>query len=178
MDSTLINKLIKKTQSYQKKEDIELIKKAIEFSKKAHSKQFRNSGDPFYLHPIEVANLLTEIKLDTASIACGLLHDTVEDTSISLEDIRKVFGSEISILVDGLTKINKFSLIVNNQKLGENYRKLLLATSQDLRVILIKLADRLHNMRTIDFIEDPDKILRISHETQEIYAPLILHHLN
>ena len=174
MDSTLINKLIKKTQSYQKKEDVELIKKAIEFSKKAHSKQFRNSGDPFYLHPIEVANLLTEIKLDTSSIACGLLHDTVEDTSVSLDDIKSIFGSEISTLVDGLTKINKFSLKVNNQKLGENYRKLLLATSQDLRVILIKLADRLHNMRTIDFLEDPDKILRIAHETQEIYAPLAL----
>ena len=103
MDSTIINDLIEKTQTYQTKEDVKLIKKAIEFSKEAHSKQFRNSGDPYYFHPIEVANLLTEIKLDTSSIACGLLHDTVEDTSVSLEDIKNNFGSEISILVDGLT---------------------------------------------------------------------------
>ena len=172
MNLTIANKLLDNIRSYQKKDEINLIKKAIVFSKEAHSKQFRNSGDPYYYHPIEVAKLLAEIKLDSSSIACGLLHDTVEDTKVTLHDIEARFGSEISNLVDGLTKINNFSLKVNNLKFGENYRKLLLATSQDLRVILIKLADRLHNMRTVDYLKDPEKILRIALETQEVYAPL------
>ena len=172
MSTVLVKELIDKVRVYQKQQDIDKILKAVEFSKKAHSKQFRKSGEPFYHHPIEVAKLLTEIKLDSSSIACGLLHDTVEDTSITIKDIKLYFGEEISNLVEGLTKINKLSLKQNNQRLGENYRKLLLATTQDLRVILIKLADRLHNMRTIDFLNDQDKILRISFETQEVYAPL------
>ena len=172
MTDNIVSDLLNKVKKYQKNDEILLIKKAIDFSKNAHSRQFRNSGEPYYYHPIEVANLLTEIKLDSSSIACGLLHDTVEDTDVSLVDIEKNFGSEISRLVDGLTKINNFSLKVNNLKLGENYRKLLLATSQDLRVILIKLADRLHNMRTVDFLKDPNKILKVALETQEIYAPL------
>ena len=172
MNALIINELIDKVRTYQKQQDINKILKAVEFSKNAHSKQYRKSGEPFYHHPIEVAKLLTEIKLDSSSIASGLLHDTVEDTSITIDDIKSNFGNEISTLVDGLTKINKLSLKQNNLKLGENYRKLLLATAQDLRVILIKLADRLHNMRTIDYLNDQDKILRIAFETQEIYAPL------
>ena len=172
MGSNLINELIKNTQIYQNKKEISLIKKAVQFSKKAHKEQFRKSGDPYYYHPIEVAKLLSEIKLDNSSILCGLLHDTVEDTSATIDEIKKYFSAEIASLVEGLTKINKLSLKQNNLKLGENYRKLLLATAQDLRVILIKLADRLHNMKTIDYLNDSDKILRISFETQEVYAPL------
>jgi len=172
MSEVIVKELINKIQTYQKKSDIDKVLKAIEFSKNAHSEQYRKSGEPFYHHPLEVAKLLTEIHLDSSSIACGLLHDTVEDTSITINDIKLNFGEEISSLVEGLTKINRLSLKKNNLKLGENYRKLLLATTQDLRVILIKLADRLHNMRTIDYLNDHEKILRISFETQEVYAPL------
>ena len=137
MNITIVEKLVEKAKSYQDEKDIGKILKALEFSKEAHSKQFRYSGEPFFHHPIEVAILLTDIKLDSSSIASGLLHDTVEDTSITLNDINQYFGNEISTLVDGLTKINKISLKQKNLKLGENYRKLLLATAQDLRVILI-----------------------------------------
>ena len=134
--------------------------------------QTRKSGEPYVNHPIEVAKILSEIKLDTSSIIAGLMHDIVEDTNISLSEIRKSFGDEVSVLVDGLTKINSFSLKVNKLKLGENYRKLLIASTQDLRVILIKLADRLHNMKTLSFLSDHHKKLRISIETLEVYAPL------
>ena len=172
MSSNLIDDLINNVKVYQDQKEIIYIHKAIEFSKKAHKEQFRKSGEPYYFHPIEVAKLLSEIKLDNSSIICGLLHDTVEDTSATIEDIKKNFSTEIASLVDGVTKINKFSLKISNLKFGENYRKLLLATTQDLRVILIKLADRLHNMRTLDYILDDSKKLKIALETQEIYAPL------
>ena len=172
MNADLVIDLINNVKVYQSSKEIDLINKAIEFARKAHKEQFRKSGEPYYLHPIEVAKILSEIKLDNSSIACGLLHDTIEDTSATLEDIKDSFGLEIAYLVDGLTKINKFSLKVNNLKLGENYRKLLLAATQDIRVILIKLADRLHNMRTLDYIDDESKKLKIALETQEIYAPL------
>ena len=169
MSVNLINDLINNAKIYQTNDEINLIYKSIEFAKNVHKEQFRKSGDPYYYHPIEVAKILTEIKLDNSSIACGLLHDTVEDTNATLKDIKNNFGEEIANLVDGLTKINQYSLKVNNLKLGENYRKLLLAASNDLRVILIKLADRLHNMRTIDYIKDNSKVIRIALETQEIY---------
>ena len=172
MNADLVIDLINNVKVYQSSKEIDLINKAIEFARKAHKEQFRKSGEPYYLHPIEVAKILTEIKLDNSSIACGLLHDTVEDTSATLDEIKDSFGLEIANLVEGLTKINKFSLQVNNLKLGENYRKLLLAATQDIRVILIKLADRLHNMRTLDYIADESKKLKIALETQEIYAPL------
>ena len=172
MNANLVIDLINNVKVYQSSKEIDLINKAIEFARKAHKEQFRKSGEPYYLHPIEVAKILTEIKLDNSSIACGLLHDTVEDTSATLDEIKDSFGLEIANLVEGLTKINKFSLQVNNLKLGENYRKLLLAATQDIRVILIKLADRLHNMRTLDYIDDASKKLKIALETQEIYAPL------
>tara|TARA_B100000029_G_scaffold474396_1_gene516658 strand:+ start:1948 stop:4074 length:2127 start_codon:yes stop_codon:yes gene_type:complete len=172
MNLNLINDLIDNAKKYQTNDEINLIYKSIEFAKSVHKEQFRNSGDPYYFHPIEVAKILTEIKLDNSSIACGLLHDTVEDTKTTLQDIEKNFGQEIADLVDGLTKINQYSLKINNLKLGENYRKLLLAATNDLRVILIKLADRLHNMRTIDYIKDENKVAKIALETQEIYAPL------
>lgn len=146
--------------------------KAYEFSKRAHDKQTRASGDPFFEHPIQVAKLLTEIKLDVPAIVTGLLHDTVEDTDVDISQIKKTFGDEITYLVDGLTKINQISMKKNLTASSENFRKLLLATSQDIRVILIKLADRLHNMRTLHYFNDINKKYKIAHETQEIYAPL------
>ncbi len=145
---------------------------ALKLSEVAHSNQLRKSGDPFITHPIEVAKILTSIKLDGDSIAAGLLHDTIEDTNLIIEEIEDKFGNQISNLVQGLTKISKYSLKVNNQKFGENYKKLILATTQDLRVILIKLADRLHNMRTINFINDVNKKTNVALETLEVYSPL------
>ena len=146
--------------------------KALKISEIAHSNQLRKSGDPFITHPIEVAKILTSIKLDGDSIVAGLLHDTLEDTKLGSDEIEKNFGKQISELVQGLTKISKYSLKANNQKFGENYKKLILATTKDLRVILIKLADRLHNMRTISHIRGDEKRKKISFETLEIYAPL------
>ena len=158
--------------TYLNESDKSIVSKAINFSHKAHENQIRQSGHPFVTHPIEVAIILTSIKLDGPSIAAGLLHDTVEDTEITNESIENVFGNQISELVQGLTKINKFSLKTNKLKLGENYRKLLLASTEDLRVILVKLADRLHNMRTIEFIKDDKKRINTSMETLEVFSPL------
>ena len=123
--------------TYLKASEKVIISKAIKFSEKAHKNQIRKSGDPYITHPIEVAKILTSIKLDGSSIAAGLLHDTIEDTSSTINQIESIFGIEISELVQGLTKISKFSLRANKQKLGENYRKLLLAATEDLRVILV-----------------------------------------
>ncbi|MDC1047748.1 bifunctional (p)ppGpp synthetase/guanosine-3',5'-bis(diphosphate) 3'-pyrophosphohydrolase [Alphaproteobacteria bacterium] len=158
--------------SYLNDEEKKIIINAVNFSKIAHKDQTRKSGDPYIVHPIEVAKILTTIKLDASAIAAGLLHDTIEDTTISINEITEIFGSQISELVQGLTKISKFALKMNKQKLGENYRKLILASSKDLRVILIKLADRLHNMRTINFIKEENKKIDISIETLEIFSPL------
>src|SRR6056300_184573 len=158
--------------SYLNDKEKKIIIKAINFSDIAHKNQTRHSGDPYITHPIEVAKILTSINLDASAIAAGLLHDTIEDTQISTNEITKNFGSQISELVQGLTKISKFDLKINKQKLGENYRKLILASSKDLRVIIIKLADRLHNMRTIKFIKNENKRIDISMETLEIFSPL------
>jgi guanosine-3',5'-bis(diphosphate) 3'-pyrophosphohydrolase len=158
--------------SYLNEDEKKIIIKAINFSKIAHKDQTRKSGDPYIIHPIEVAKILTTINLDASAITAGLLHDTIEDTTISTKEITEIFGMQISELVEGLTKISKFDLKINKQKLGENYRKLILASSKDLRVILIKLADRLHNMRTINFIKDESKRIDISIETLEIFSPL------
>ena len=163
---------LEKLTNYLKKSEKKIINSAINFSEQAHKDQIRKSGDPFITHPIEVAKILTSIKMDAFGIAAGLLHDTIEDTEISKSEITDIFGDQISELVQGLTKISKFSLMINKQKLGENYRKLILASSKDLRVILIKLADRLHNMRTINFIKDESKKINISMETLEIFVPL------
>ena len=158
--------------SYLKDDEKKIIIKAINFSQIAHKDQIRKSGDPYIIHPIEVAKILTSINLDASAIAAGLLHDTIEDTIISTKEITEAFGIQISELVQGLTKISKFALKINKQKFGENYRKLILASSKDIRVILIKLADRLHNMRTIKFIKDENKKIDISLETLEIFSPL------
>jgi len=172
MENPKIKELISLVKTYVSKKDIELILKALEFSLNAHDNQKRISGEPYINHPIEVSKILAHIKLDTSSIISGLLHDTIEDTEISIVEIKNLFGEEVANLVEGLTKINKYSLKVNKLKLGENYRKLLLASTKDLRVILIKLADRLHNMKTLGFLDNHHKRLRIALETSEIYAPL------
>ncbi len=158
--------------TYLKNDEKNLIINALNTSNKAHQNQLRKSGEPFIYHPIEVAKILTSIKLDADSIAAGLLHDTVEDTKLTIKDIENDFGFQIAELVEGLTKISKYSLKANKQKLGENYKKLLLAATMDLRVILIKLADRLHNMRTLQFIKNESKKINISLETLEVYSPL------
>ncbi len=167
-----IYKEIKLITSYLNNDEINKVIEALKLSEQAHSNQLRKSGDPFITHPLEVAKILTSIKLDSDSIVAGLLHDTLEDTNLNINEISKNFGNQIVELVEGLTKINKYSLKVNNQKFGENYKKLILATTKDLRVILIKLADRLHNMRTIKFIKDNNKKTSIALETLEVFAPL------
>ena len=167
-----IQKELESITSYLSKQEKYKVIDALRLSQEAHSNQLRKSGDPFITHPLEVAKILTSIKLDADSIVAGLLHDTLEDTNLNIEEINKKFGNEIVELVEGLTKINKYSLKVKNQKFGENYKKLILATTKDLRVILVKLADRLHNMRTIQFIKDENKKTKIALETLEVFSPL------
>ena len=164
--------LINKVKSYNKFLNPEKLNKAYDFAINAHKNQIRDSGDPYSNHPIAVAKILTELKLDSATIATGLLHDTIEDTHATYETIKKEFGQEVADLVDGVTKISVFeNQAISNSK-AENFRKLILATSKDIRVLLVKLADRLHNMRTIDAINNKERKERIAKETMEIYAPL------
>ena len=165
-------KLIEKVKSYNKFLNPETLNKAYDFAVKAHSDQKRDSGDPYVFHPIAVANILTELKLDSATIATGLLHDTIEDTIATYETVKKEFGEEVADLVNGVTKLSALENKVLSNTKAENFRKLILATSKDIRVLLVKLADRLHNMRTIDYINDIEKKKRISKDTMEIYAPL------
>ena len=164
--------LIKKVKSYNKFLNPEKLNKAYDFAVKAHKNQKRDSGDPYSNHPIAVANILTELKLDSATIATGLLHDTIEDTHATYETIKVEFGQEVADLVDGVTKISVFENQATTTSKAENFRKLILATSKDIRVLLVKIADRLHNMRTINAISKIEKKKRIAKETMEIYAPL------
>jgi len=173
--------LIQKVKSYNKFLNPEKLNKAYNFAINAHKNQKRDSGDPYSNHPIAVANILTELKLDSATIATGLLHDTIEDTYATYETIKDEFGQEVADLVDGVTKISVLENKATSNSKAENFRKLILATSKDIRVLLVKLADRLHNMRTIDAIDKIDKRERIAKETMEIYAPLAdrmgMHHI-
>ena len=164
--------LINKVKSYNKFLNPEKLNKAYNFAVKAHENQKRDSGDPYSIHPIAVANILTELKLDSATIATGLLHDTIEDTHATYETIKNEFGQEVADLVDGVTKISVFENQATSTSKAENFRKLILATSKDIRVLLVKIADRLHNMRTIEAISQIEKKERIAKETMEIYAPL------
>ncbi|MBC8451776.1 MAG: bifunctional (p)ppGpp synthetase/guanosine-3',5'-bis(diphosphate) 3'-pyrophosphohydrolase [Rhodospirillaceae bacterium] len=164
--------LVEKVRDYDPGADEDALNRAYVFSMKAHGSQQRASGDPYFSHPVEVAGILSEKKLDTASIVTGLLHDTVEDTVATLEDIERLFGDEVSRLVDGVTKLGQLELQSDQTKQAENFRKLLLAMSEDIRVLLVKLADRLHNMRTLSYISNPEKRVRIARETMDIYAPL------
>jgi GTP diphosphokinase / guanosine-3',5'-bis(diphosphate) 3'-diphosphatase len=164
--------LINKVKSYNKFLNPEKLNKAYNFAVKAHENQKRDSGDPYSNHPIAVASILTELKLDSATIATGLLHDTIEDTHATYETIKNEFGQEVADLVDGVTKISVFENQATTTSKAENFRKLIIATSKDIRVLLVKIADRLHNMRTIDAITKVEKKERIAKETMEIYAPL------
>ncbi len=164
--------LVERVRSYDPNADEDALNRAYVFAMKAHGAQTRASGDPYFSHPLEVAGLLTEMRLDSASIITALLHDTVEDTRTTLPEIERMFGGEIARLVDGVTKLSRIELQSDRTKQAENFRKLVLAMSEDIRVLLVKLADRLHNMRTLHFIKDPSKRRRIALETMEIYAPL------
>src|SRR5467141_3911471 len=158
--------------SYDPNADEDALNRAYVYSMKAHGAQVRDSGDPYFSHPIEVAGILAQMKLDTASIVTGLLHDTVEDTVATLDDIERVFGSETARLVDGVTKLSRIELQSDQTKQAENFRKLVLAMSEDIRVLLVKLADRLHNMQTLRFIKSDERRRRIARETMDIYVPL------
>lgn len=164
--------LVERVKSYDPNADEDAINRAYVFAMKMHGSQKRASGDPYFSHPIEVAGILTKYRLDCASIITALLHDTIEDTPATLEDIEKLFGTEIGRLVDGVTKLNRIELQSDHAKQAENLRKLVLAMSEDIRVLLVKLADRVHNMRTLHYISKPEKRRRIALETMEIYAPL------
>jgi GTP pyrophosphokinase len=165
------NDVLERLVTYNPHADTDLLKKAYVFSAKVHSGQLRLSGEPYLIHPLEVAGILTQLKLDVASVATGLLHDTVENTLTDLKEIRENFGDEIAQLVDGLTKISQIYLRSTEEGQAENFRKMILAMVKDIRVILIKLADRLHNMRTLNY-HSSEKQVEIAHETLDIYAPL------
>jgi len=165
--------LIETIESYNADSDLDLIKKAVAFGAKHHEGQTRKNGDPYFTHPMQVAIILAEMKLDDASIITAILHDTVEDTGATLQDIEKQFGKEVSSLVDGVTKLTQIESKTVEGKQAENFRKLVLAMSEDIRVLLVKLGDRLHNMQTLHhFSSRVDKQRRIARETMEIYAPL------
>ncbi|MFO1035695.1 MAG: bifunctional (p)ppGpp synthetase/guanosine-3',5'-bis(diphosphate) 3'-pyrophosphohydrolase [Geminicoccaceae bacterium] len=164
--------LVERVRAYDADADEDLLNGAYVFAMKAHGAQLRASGDPYFHHPVEVAGILTGLRLDSATIATALLHDTVEDTGATLAEIERLFGRTVARLVDGVTKLNKLELQSAHTAQAENFRKLLLAMSEDIRVLLVKLADRLHNMRTLNFIKSPEKRRRIAAETMEIYAPL------
>jgi GTP pyrophosphokinase len=166
-----LEELLEVIKKYSPAADLEFIRRAYEFSEKAHSGQIRRSGDPYIIHPLGVAAILAELHLDVPTIATGLLHDTVEDTGVTLEDIKKNFGPIVHRLVDGVTKISLMKFRNTHEKQGENIRKMIVAMGKDVRVVLVKLADRLHNMRTLNHMP-PEKQAAIATETLDIYAPL------
>ncbi|GGI71806.1 GTP pyrophosphokinase [Polymorphobacter multimanifer] len=164
--------LVERVKAYDPDADEDLLNRAYVFSMKAHGSQLRASGDPYFSHPIEVAGILTELKLDDETIATGILHDTIEDTVATQEQIDRLFGASVGRLVDGVTKLSRIEAQTDSERQAENLRKFLLAMSNDIRVLLVKLADRLHNMRTLHHIKNEAKRRRIARETMDIYAPL------
>jgi GTP diphosphokinase / guanosine-3',5'-bis(diphosphate) 3'-diphosphatase len=169
-----LNDILQQVVAYHPDPDLDILKKAYVYSAKVHQGQLRKSGEPYLVHPLEVAGILAQLKLDEASIVAGLLHDTIEDTLATAEELTELFGPEVAQLVDGVTKLSKFSAsaaLSQEEKQAENFRKMIIAMAQDIRVILVKLADRTHNMRTLDFVA-ADKQQRIAQETLDIYAPL------
>lgn len=163
--------IIDRVRSYQPAADAEMIKRAYDYSSKAHTGQKRKSGDPYFIHPASVAGIITELRLDTASVCAGLLHDVVEDTLATTKDIEREFGNEIASLVDGVTKLGKINFTSKEDRQAENFRKMVVAMARDIRVLLIKLCDRVDNMRTLEHMK-PEAQERIARETLEIYAPL------
>ncbi|WP_416464800.1 RelA/SpoT family protein [Sphingomonas sp. VDB2] len=164
--------LVERVKRYDPDADEAMINRAYVFSVQKHGSQKRASGDPYFSHPIEVAGILTDFNLDDQTIVTALLHDTIEDTLVTYEEIEGAFGKDVARMVDGVTKLSKIEAMSENERAAENLRKFLLAMSDDIRVLLVKLADRLHNMRTLHFIKNPDKRRRIARETMDIYAPL------
>jgi len=163
--------ILDRVQSYNPKADIELINRAYVLSAKAHAGHVRQSGEPYLNHPLEVAGVLSEMKMDVTTIVVGLLHDTVEDTDITREDLVHHFGEEVALLVDGLTKITKIEFETTEHAQAENLRRMIISMAKDIRVIMVKLADRLHNMRTLEHL-NPEKQTKVARETMDIYAPL------
>ncbi len=168
---TRFRDLLRKIRGYRPNDDLTLVKKAYDFSLRHHQGQTRASGEPYLVHPLEVATVLAEMRLDTTAIAAGLLHDAVEDTSVTVDDIRAEFGEQVAHIVEGVTKISKIDFASREEAQAESVRKMVLAMVDDIRVVLIKLADRLHNMRTLKHLP-PDRQMKIARETQEIYAPI------
>ncbi|SCW49818.1 GTP pyrophosphokinase [Sphingobium faniae] len=164
--------LVERVKSYDPDADEAMINRAYVFSVQKHGSQKRASGDPYFSHPIEVAGILTDFRLDDQTIVTALLHDTIEDTLVTYDEIEQAFGSDVARMVDGVTKLSKIEAMSENERAAENLRKFLLAMSDDIRVLLVKLADRLHNMRTLHFIKNETKRRRIAKETMDIYAPL------
>lgn len=167
-----INGLLTRLQKYIPEGELDLIRRAYDVASKAHEGQLRDNGDPYIVHPLAVANILAKFRMDATAIAVGLLHDTVEDTRVTRDVLKNEFGSDLVGLVDGVTKLTRLELQSDRTKQAENFRKLVLAMSRDIRVLIVKLADRLHNMRTLHYVERKDRRLRIARETMDIYAPL------
>ena len=168
---TRFRELMRKLRKNRPNDDLDLVKKAYEFSQKHHAGQSRASGEPYLVHPLEVGNVLADMKMDSVSIAAGLLHDSVEDTTVTTVEIRQEFGEQVAHIVEGVTKISKIDFSTREEAQAENLRKMMLAMVDDIRVVLIKLADRLHNMRTLEYL-DPERQQKIARETLEIYAPI------
>src|SRR5215475_1081511 len=168
---TKFRDLMKRMQESRPQDDLTIVKKAYDYSLKHHDGQTRASGEPYLVHPLEVAMVLAEMKMDPVAIAAGLLHDSVEDTSLTIHEIRKEFGEQVAHIVEGVTKISKIDFATREEAQAENLRKMMLAMVDDIRVIMIKLADRLHNMRTLEHLA-PERQQKIARETLDIYAPI------
>src|SRR5689334_21585270 len=168
---TRFEDILDKVESYKPDFDEEVLQKAYIFSAREHREQVRISGEPYLVHPLNVAYILAEMRLDETSIAVGLLHDVLEDTLTTKETLQEMFGTDVADLVDGVTKISRYNFVSKEEQQAETFRKMLLAMVSDLRVALVKLADRLHNMRTLEFLAE-DRRIAIAKETMEIYAPI------